>query len=490
MRALEIDLEPLAARDARLAHPPGDDGRMRGHPTLGCQDAARLDQTVDVVRGRLPADQNHVFAGPAALVGRIGVEHDSAGRCAGRGVESARRDLVRRVGVDPRVQELVELGGVDPRHRLLARDQTLRDHVHRDAQRGGSRALSRPRLQQVQPSVLDGELDVLHLAVVLLEPANRVGQLGKCAREAIAHPLDRLGRADPGDDVLALGVEQELAPEAWLTRRGVAREQDAGAGRVPLVAEDHLDDVDGGAQIVGDPVGASVHLRPRRLPRVEHGPHGPLQLRPRVLREGSTGALAVHGLETADELLEVLRRQVDVLNRVARLLEPRQLLLEQAPLDSVDDLAVHLDQAAVGVEGEPPVSGRRREALDRVVVQTEVQDRVHHPGHRDRRAGAHRDQQRVGAIPEALGGALLERDQTRADLVLQSVGERPACLHVVGARLGRDDESVRDRDPDRHHLRQPEAFAAEQLTTNFRAYGEVVDVCAGRGLRLPHGGEA
>ena len=47
----------------------------------------------------------------AALLGGVRVEHDRARRRAGRGVQAARGDLDRRVGVDHRVQQLVELAG-------------------------------------------------------------------------------------------------------------------------------------------------------------------------------------------------------------------------------------------------------------------------------------------------------------------------------------------------------------------------------------------
>ena len=81
------------------------------------------------------------------------------------------------------------------------------------------------RLQDPQLAVLDGELDVLHVAVVLLETLEDRRQVG----EQLGHQLferrilvsrlaprtlgQRLRRADAGDDVLALRVEQELAVE-------------------------------------------------------------------------------------------------------------------------------------------------------------------------------------------------------------------------------------------------------------------------------------
>ena len=48
-----VDRERFAAGDAGLAHPPGHDRRVGGHAAVRRQDAARLDDAVDVVGGRL-----------------------------------------------------------------------------------------------------------------------------------------------------------------------------------------------------------------------------------------------------------------------------------------------------------------------------------------------------------------------------------------------------------------------------------------------------
>ena len=114
--------------------------------------------------------------------------------------------------------------------------------------------------------VLDGELDVLHVAVVLLEAADVLDELGKRLGEGIAHRLERLRRADAGDDVLALGVREELAEDPGLAGRRIACERDPGPGAVAFVPEHHLHDVDGRPEVVGDVVRAAVHLRTWRVP--------------------------------------------------------------------------------------------------------------------------------------------------------------------------------------------------------------------------------
>ena len=351
----------------------------------------------------------------------------------------------------------------------------------RSAAAGG--ALAGARLQQVELPLLDRELDVLHVAVVRLEPVERRRQLGVRLGHLLLHRGDRLGRADPRDDVLALRVDEVLAVEDGLSRRRVAREAHARPGALALVAEDHLDDVHGRADVVGDLVGAPVDLGARRVPRVEDRPVGAAQLLPRVLREARADLLLVDALERGDQLLQVVGAEVDVVRHPAGGLEVGERALEPVRVDAVDDLAVHLDQPTVGVVGEARVAGRGRLALDGDVVQAEVEDRVHHPGHRDLRARAHRDEQRVGGVAEALARPLLERSDVLADLLVEALGHLLRRRHVGAARVGRDREAGRHRHPERGHLGEPDALAAEQLAASGRLLVEVVDVAHRRDPR-------
>src|SRR5581483_5387361 len=107
------------------------------------------------------------------------------------------------------------------------------------------------------------------------------------------HLLDRLRRADPCDDVLALRVDEELAVEALLAGGRVASEADAGGTVVPLVAEHHLHDVDGGADVVRDVVRVPVDLRARVLPRLEHRGDGAAKLLAWILRKVAAGSLVI-----------------------------------------------------------------------------------------------------------------------------------------------------------------------------------------------------
>ena len=455
-----VDVEPLAAGDARLAHATRHDGGVRRHATVRGEDTLRLDQAVDVVRCRLPADEDHRLAALAALLGSVGVEHDLPGRRPRRGVEAACGDVELRVRVEPRVQELVELARVDPCDRLLAVDQALGGHVDRGADRGRRRALRRARLQEVERPLLDGELDVLHVAVVPLELLHRLDQLLVRLRQPLLHLLEGLRRPDAGDDVLALRVDEVLAVHALLAGRRVAREADAGRRLLAPVPEHHLDDVDGRADVVGDRVRSPVDLRARVVPRLEHAQNGPTQLLACVLRKRSLGLLLEDVLERLDELREVVGRQVDVLLDATLALEVCERLLEAVPVDALHDLAVHLDEAPVGVLCEAAVPRRAAEPLDCRVGEAEVEDRVHHPGHRDRSSRPDGDEQRVLRVAEALARPLLEPADVLLDLLVEA-RHVAAARHEGPARVGRDREAGRHRNAKLGHLRQPDALASE-----------------------------
>ena len=214
--------------------------------------------------------------------------------------------------------------------------------------------LAGARLQHVERALLDRELDVLHLAVVLLEPLDRRDELVVGLGQQLAHARDRLGRADAGDDVLALRVLQELAVQHALAGRRVAREADAGARALAAVAEHHLADVGGGAEVVGDVVARAGRRARAARPRSGR----PREIARRSCSRGSCGksvpgALAVEPLELGAEPAQVVAREVGVeLRRRARPCAASSASSKTCDADARDDVAEHLQEAAVGVVGE------------------------------------------------------------------------------------------------------------------------------------------
>ena len=109
-------------------------------------------------------------------------------------------------------------------------------------------------------------------------------------------------------------------------------------------------------------------------------------------------------------------------------------VVEGVALDAEHDAAVHRDEPAVGVVGEALVAGALGQALDAVVVEAEVEDGVHHPGHGELGPRPHAHEQRVVRVAELAAHLLLEPEDVPGDLLVEPVG--PAAVHVGAAGVG------------------------------------------------------
>ena len=266
----------------------------------------------------------------------------------------------------------------------------------------------------------------------------------------------------PGDDVFTLRVLEEVAVGRVLTGCGVAGERDAGAGVVALVAEHHRLDVDRGAEVVVDLLHAPVDEGALAVPGAEHRLDGEPQLGRGVLRELDARLGQHDGLEPVGQPLEVVGRELRVGVDPALLAELLERVLELRAVDVEDDLGEHLHEAAVRVVREARVVGLLGQAPDRHVVEPEVEDRVHHPRHRERRSRSHRHQQRVGGVAELLAHLRLERGERGGDLVHEAGRDLVVGGHVGPARVGADRESGRNGETELGHLGEVGALAPQQ----------------------------
>ena len=151
-------------------------------------------------------------------------------------------------------------------------------------------------------------------------------------------------------------------------------------------------------------------------------------------------------------------------------------------LHAQHDVAVHLDEAAVAVPREARVAGLLRQRLDGLIVEPEVEDGVHHAGHRVAGAGADGHEQRILEVAELLLRLLLEGGDAGLHLRLERRRIAALVVVVVGADLGGDGESGRHGQADAAHLGEVGALAAEQRLHRAVAVGllaEQVDELAG-----------
>ena len=166
--------------------------------------------------------------------------------------------------VDDRVEEPLDIFRLNAEDGFFLGDQLFIRHVHGDFKRGRRGALAGAGLQHVELPVFDGELHVLHIAVVLLQLYANLFQLVVRLRHDLLQFGEMHRRADAGHHVFALRIDQEVAIEDLFARARVAREAHARSGIVARIAEHHLLHVDAGAEQSGDLLYAAIGESPSR----------------------------------------------------------------------------------------------------------------------------------------------------------------------------------------------------------------------------------
>ena len=176
------------ARDAALAHAAGHDGRVAGHAAGRGEDALGGVHAVDVLGRGLAADEEHRLARLACALGVSAVKTSCPTPRRARPAGRWRRHALLSPRIEARVQQLVESSAGSTRRRLVAVDEPLLRPCRRRSSPRRAGALAGAGLQHVERAALDRELDVLHVAVVLLE--RRRGS-SAAARRPSASPLLR-----------------------------------------------------------------------------------------------------------------------------------------------------------------------------------------------------------------------------------------------------------------------------------------------------------
>src|SRR5215212_4660948 len=145
-------------------------------------------------------------------------------------------------------------------------------------------------------------------------------------------------------------------------------------------------------------------------------------------------------------MLEVLESETrDVLDAplVQYCLPERfQVLLVIYPERYIREL---LAEAQVAVPGEASVAALTGEAFHGLVVETQVEDRIHHAGHGDGRPRAHGDQQRVVRVAQSFAGHRFEAGLVFVDSLDEIRRELATVLEVTPGLLGRDGVAGRHR---------------------------------------------
>ena len=473
-----VHLDVAAAGDTAGAHAARHNGSVGGLTAAHRQDALCILHALDVLGRGLKTHQNDLFARLAALGSLFGGEHDLTGSSTGGSGNTLadRHSLLQRSRVELRMQQHVEGFCVDLHQRFFLGDHALVDEVARDFDSSGSGTLAVTGLQHIELLVLNGELHVLHVAIVIFQRLANAEELLVNFRQHFLHLRDRHRGAHAGDNVFALCVHQEFAHETLFAGGGVTGERNAGAGGVAHVAERHHLDVDGSTPGVGDVMIHTVDVGTRVVPGTEHSLDRLEELFLRIVREVLAELILILSLELTGECLQVVSGQLDVISDALLFFHLVDELLKVFLADFHNDVGEHLDETAIAVPSPARIAGFRGNDLNDLLVQTEVQDGVHHAGHGSTGAGTDGNEERILHVAELFAGDFFHLGDVFHDLRLDLVIDPTTVLIVLRAGFGGNGEALGHRQTDLGHFRQVGALAAEQLTHLRVAFGEEINV--------------
>ena len=397
-----------------------------------------------------------------------------AGRCGNTGGNGF--CFLKSGRIERRVKQHVEGLGVDLHEGFFFGDHAFVDEVAGDLNSGSGGTLTVTGLEHVELLIFDRELHILHVAVVCLEGVAHAEELLVHFRKDFLHLGDRHRSTHAGDNVFALCVHKELAHQALLTCSGVTREGNARTGSIAHVTESHHLNFDRGTPGIRDVMVHTVDVSAGIVPAAEHGLDSLEQLDLRIVREIFAQLILILSLELICQLLEIVSRQLDVELDAFLLLNLVDELLEVFLADFHDDIREHLDEASVAVPGPSGVPGFRCDNAYDLLVETEVEDRVHHAGHGCAGAGAYGYEQRIFEVAEFFTGGLFHDGDVFHDLLHDLRIDGTAVFVIFGAGFGGDGEALRYRQTDAGHFGEVSALAAQQISHAGIAFFELINV--------------
>ena len=189
------------------------------------------------------------------------------------------------------------------------------------------------------------------------------------------------------------------------------------------------------------------------------------------MREFAAGVFLDERLELLDDLFEVAHGEFRIFNfgvipAVFQLVDhdlERLIVFTGALLHAHDHIAVHLNKPAVAIPREPFVLRGCDERENGGIVETEIQNRIHHARHRIARTGAYGDEQRHRRlVAELRAYDFFDVRDAVPDACFERLRIGLFIFVVISADFGGDGQPRRYRQADARHFREVGTFTAEQ----------------------------
>ena len=198
------------------------------------------------------------------------------------------------------------------------------------------------------------------------------------------------------------------------------------------------------------------------LPGAEHCVPRHYQLLVRVLRKIVLRVLLDDFLVFRDDFLQCLSVELGIELGLLFFFLAVEDFFERMLLDIEHHTSEHLNQTAIRIVSKPRIVAQLRQRFHTLIVETKVENGVHHAGHGKLCARTHADEQRVFALAELLALQLFELAQRDIHLSVHGVRDAPHP-HVLATSFSLNGESRRHGQARVGHLSKTRTLTAENV---------------------------
>ena len=468
--------------NAGSTHTAGNNRRVRGHTAASRNQTLGSMHTADIFRRSFQTNQDNFFALGSPSFGifsrKDGLTDGSARRSGQTGCDY----FFRSFGIQHRVQQLIQLIGADAHNSFFFGQHAFFIHFNSHADSSGRGAFAVAALQHPQFTVFNGKFHILHIFVVSFEVVFGINQFFIQIRHqffqriAFAFRRHRLRGTNTGHNVFTLGVNQIFAVINVFTGRGVAREADTGSAVIAGITEDHGLYVNGCTPVTRNIVQFAVSNGFLNHPGLEHGADTGPQLFPRILRNDFVQSDTDFFI-FFNQFFQIIGSQICIGFIAFGFFHSFQSMFKFIDVGFQNYVGIHHQETTIRVIGKSFVIGSFGQTFNGFIIQTEVQNGIHHTGHRNAGAGTNREEQRVVGITEFFAHNFFNTGNGITNLIFQIGGILMVIVVIVGADFGRNRKSGRHRQTDLVHFRKVGTFTAQEISHRGIAFGFAVSKC-------------
>ena len=281
--------------------------------------------------------------------------------------------------------------------------------------------------------------------------------------------FDAFRCASTGNHVFALSVDQIITAKAGDSDRTISRQTNAGCTVFPKISKDHRLHIGGRPPFMRDVIHTPIDHCAVVHPASKDSTNAAPKLFHWVFRKIDACFVLNDIFEVHDDLTDRFHTQILFVLRTFLFAGLFQDVFEVIRvvlvfrLQAQNHIAIHLNQTTVAVPREVFISGLFDESLDDFFVDADVQDRIHHAGHRLTSTRSAGQQQRVRRVSVLFAHAGFGSRDGGIDLIFQFRRIGTIVVVKVGTDFSCDREAGRNRQTDAAHFRQVGSFAAEQF---------------------------